>query len=385
MRESYPFSRQPPLAAFLVGAIALASCGTRSDPGSAWDVSHLPEDAAQVSPKTDAGAIGAWDSGGSPLPDAGPPSDGGTQDPTASLPPCTGTVAAAFTREAMQAPWSNTDRYQVPKPSSLDALEASIDSLLAGDAAGAIKSADEATYTLCGGAGAEAGLALWKPASAGTGGAVFAWRVAARPIVFEAPHPFFDVGTLAESVVLFERLRARALIASGTHRCASTKLSGCDGTTFACSTSSDEVPYRESDMAHGERTFFQTAHVALVRRYPDHLAVSVHGMSSAGVSISDGTRLPTSATSPVARLDAALRAAFPGERITSCNRFPGAPAVENRLCGGTNAQGRYLNGSSDPCKTAASASTSRFIHMEQSQAVRAEAEKVARAFDTLVP
>jgi hypothetical protein len=210
-----------------------------------------------------------------------------------------------------------------------------------------------------------------------------AWRSGrARPIVFEAPHPFFDAGTLEQSVFLFDRLHARALVASGTHRCASAVPSGCDGTTEACG---NDEPVRESDMAHNDRTFFQHAHAALADSFATDLVVSVHGMAGDGVSLSDGTTRPTTADADVARLRAHLAAELPDAPITTCNDYPGAPAVEVRLCGGTNVQGRHLNGSADPCRRAPAGARGRFIHMEQSRAVRDRPAAVARAFERLRP
>ncbi len=53
--------------------------------------------------------------------------------------------------------------------------------------------------------------------------------------------------------------------------------------------------------------------------------------------------------------------------------------VDARLCGTTNVQGRHLNGASQPCTEAAASASGRFIHLEQSAAVRAQAELVIAA------
>jgi len=177
-------------------------------------------------------------------------------------------------------------------------------------------------------------------------------------------------------VAIFDGLGARALIAAGTHRCASTASSPCDGTTGVCG--GDGEPYRRSDMAHVTASAFQVAHQALADGYPDDWVLNVHGMGGAGISLSDGTTFAADAGSAVALVGTALMAAFPDEQVTSCNDWPGA-VVDLRLCGTTNTQGRHVNGSPDPCSAASTSSAGRFVHMEQSLAVRSRQDEVIEA------
>ncbi len=145
---------------------------------------------------------------------------------------------------------------------------------------------------------------LWRPARSGTGHALLAVREGeARALIIEAPHPFFDTGTLEESTVIFARVRARALLASGTHPCALARPSGCDGTTDACA---PDESVRESDMAHSTNTLFQAACRALAALAPTALVLSMHGMVDPGVSLSDGTTADTHANATIAHFAAAL-------------------------------------------------------------------------------
>jgi hypothetical protein len=138
-------------------------------------------------------------------------------------------------------------------------------------------------------------------------------------------------------------------------------------------------------MAHTERSFFQAAHEALAPLFPEHIVISVHGQRRDGVSLSNGTSNDIAVDAPVARLARALSAQFEGELITTCNRYEGARR-ETHLCGSTNTQGRLLNGSPRACTEGASTASERFIHMEQSRAIRAQPEGVAAAIaDALVP
>ena len=54
-----------------------------------------------------------------------------------------------------------------------------------------------------------------------TGAASFAWCTSdARPVIVEAPYPLSDLLTFEQAVSLFENLNARAIVVSGTRRCA---------------------------------------------------------------------------------------------------------------------------------------------------------------------
>jgi len=310
-------------------------------------------------------------------------------DITEFLPPCEGGIITAFTNEEIRPPEAESDGYV---PTSLDTLAEvanSLQSLLDGDYESALLLASLVGFELCSGEDAEYGTALWReraiPGGSALGRTVFAWRsLGARPLIIGVPHPWFESGTLEEGVQAFHDLQARALIVSGTHRCANIDESPCSGTTGVCGGDPGAQAYRESDMAHMERTIYQRVHEVLADHYDSDWVLSLHGMSDDGISISNGTLEPSAADSPEALLGSALGVAFPAEPVTSCNDWPGA-LVYTRLCGSTNTQGRYLNASEDACSTAAEDSSGRFIHLEQSGLIRQQAETVIEVMDSVLP
>lgn len=91
----------------------------------------------------------------------------------------------------------------------------------------------------------------------------------ARPALIEAPHTFFDRGTLELALLLFDRLSARALVLNTMHR-------------SGAATAEERVQEAlrgdsENDVAHAKRSFFSTAHESLLRAEPRLLSVQVHG------------------------------------------------------------------------------------------------------------
>ena len=306
-------------------------------------------------------------------------------DVTAELPPCEGGVLAAFSADEIAPPAAASGDYLVPGEDTLEAITASFEALVGGDAELAQAQVAVAGYEVCRGEGQEAGTALWRPLVAGSGRSLFAWRaVGARPLIVGVPHPWFELETLDEGVDAFDRLSARALIAAGTHRCANSGEAPCDGTTGACG--GDGVPYRESDMAHVLDSVYQLAHELIADQHADDWVLSLHGMPSDGISVSNGTSDDIEETDPLdptAALYEALASEFGDEYVTSCSAFEGA-TVDERLCGDTNVQGRYVNGSSDACTASAPASAGRFVHLEQSLDVRQEFDRVVDAIGAVL-
>ncbi len=283
-----------------------------------------------------------------------------------ALPACELGVAELLTLDLMMPPGADSEGFAPADEATRAGLARSIAAVAVDDG-----DATLAGYAVC----ADGEVAVWMPAP-GSGRPALAWRRGdAREVILEAPHPVFDTDTLRQSVAVFELVEARALVASGTHRCANAAPAGCDGTTSACGTS---APYRVSDMAHTVDSEFDAAHRALSDAFASDVVISVHGFADDGASVSDGTQRDTTADSPSARLATALADRLPNERITSCNAFAGAE-VDQRLCGTTNVQGRYLNGSADACTESAPASSGRFIHVEQSRTLREDPTHLAGA------
>jgi hypothetical protein len=255
----------------------------------------------------------------------------------------------------------------------------SVEAAARGDFASATIQAEQADYEICKTSPSGTELLIWQPVPPRQGRPVWAIRTGdeTAPLVLEAPHAYFDLDTLKEGRVLFGALSARALLVSGTHRCANDLASSCSGMTGVCADEGRQ-PYRNSDMAHRTGTLFQAVHEAITEQWSQTTVISLHGFTDTGVSLSDGTTDPTTEDSTVARMAAALESEFSDADITVCNDYPGATR-EVRLCGSTNVQGRHLNGSADACTMRASQAGGRFIHMEQSRTIRDAPDRVAEA------
>ena len=186
-------------------------------------------------------------------------------------------------------------------------------------------------------------------------GAVVVNPTPRRNLAIEVPHPKFDLDTHTEGADLFRETGARMLVLAGTHRCANSAASSCDGETGVCG---DYGSYRVSDMAHFVEAPFQEAHRALTQRYPEVAVLNLHGNGSSScetVFLSDGVEN----TSPP--LIQNLHSALNGRGVNVGTPQTSACPLE----GTTNVQGRYTNGSSAPCTAPASATAGTFVHIEQ--------------------
>lgn len=193
-------------------------------------------------------------------------------------------------------------------------------------------------------------------------------------IVLQAPHPDFEPGTAEEAALLLVRLRARAAIIGGAHRCASRHLTACDGKTDVCGKGGR---YRDSDAGHSTGTLYHAAHVAFAEAWRGSLAMSLHGMKEdrggvrTALIISNGARAAdpaeaTAATRLRLRLEGVLG---PPGSVVSCNWPADTGFAYRKLCGTTNVQGRHINGGADACRGGVEAGTGRFIHLEQDPSV----------------
>ena len=318
------------------------------------------------------------DSGGlrdAAAPDAAPP----------IVPPCAPDALSLFTRAQINPPWRDSEDYAPPPQSALDALRASLMAHFDGDMIRARTLATSAGYQLCAGEADGDPVLVGYPVEDSSGHARWIRRLSDRPsrLILEAPHGFFDIDTLAESVFLFREVRAHALIVTGTHRCAIGRSTACDGRTTVCT--GEREPFRVSDMAHTDDAYFHAAHEAFFDGLDErHWVISIHGFSDEGISLSNGTTHPTAANAPVARLASALSRRFPDHPVTTCSDYPGA-RHETRQCATTNTQGRDVNGADPACTTQAEQASERFVHIEQSRAVRRSMNLVAEAMAEVAP
>lgn len=181
-------------------------------------------------------------------------------------------------------------------------------------------------------------------------------------LVLQAPHSDHDFNTGKQAVYAFNRLNNIALFLNGTQRCNNTTASSCDGTTTVCSGSS--AAFRVSDQAHNGNNMFQKTTEVLFNQISNSVFIQLHGFSKKStdpyVIISNGTdKVP--ATDYGTMIKNQLFAA--DNSLTF--KLAHIDTDWDRLRGFTNTQGRLINGSVNPCETSASATSGRFIHLEQ--------------------
>lgn len=298
-----------------------------------------------------------------------------------------GDLAARVREIAARMPGSGSEGFAKPTAAELSSLRQLVLKAASGDAAGAAALA-EATglpYRVVRftdtGSGARELLLLEEKTPLAKGWGTFVFDPAPlRDLVVEAPHARYDVETENQAFTLFRRLRARAYVLAGTHRCANAERTPCDGTTDACGT----TYYRVSDPAHFTEGPFEAVHEALASLWPASVSFSVHGHSDSScedVFLSSGVGADAGSLVPALRerllAEGGLTVGAAGLGGSSCT-----------LTGGTNVQGRFSNGSPTPCTKAATAASGRFLHAEQARAVRTDAaltEKLAHALEEVLP
>ena len=168
----------------------------------------------------------------------------------------------------------------------------------------------------------------------------------ARAIAVEAPHTFYDAGTLPIALELFQRLTARALLINTVHRAAGVPDEEKVGVI--------QQGRAPADVAHIERSLFAEAHALLAQDAKDMLVVQLHGYSderSPGVAA-----VVSAAHSPFAGASALadnLSASLGGVPVAAYPR-------DTRDLGGThNRQAQHSRAASRP-----------FLHIELSAALR---------------
>lgn len=188
-------------------------------------------------------------------------------------------------------------------------------------------------------------------------------------VTIESPHPLFD-GTRIQAIDLYAQTRALGFTQAGTHRRNSPDDTPCDGTLQG-------QPNRISDMAHVVDSFFQVAHEEFFHHSSTSVALNIHGMAAtthdSDVIISNGTTAQRNASISLSRqltnaMNDILTAAS-DSRYAVSHQEPGASYP---LSGTTNKQGRFTNGSPDPCLQSVSPAIlpERFLHIEQDPSVR---------------
>lgn len=208
------------------------------------------------------------------------------------------------------------------------------------------------------------GRALWLlaedgPRRRGTGAIVLRTGPAA-PLIVEAPHTFFDQGTLPIALAIFEAQRARALIINTSHRYggrpkpdhatpggAPDDVQAEDNAPRRShATRSGRGPAEEprgpapaelafADVAHADRSFFLSAHRALIETYPGLPTVQLHGFQDRSAPGAAAIVSAVGRGADLERLLAPLRASVTEGKVLAY------PAEINKLGGSTNVQARW--------------------------------------------
>lgn len=292
----------------------------------------------------------------------------------ASVITMTGDLAAFL--NALPLPGANTEAFVVPSDTDIATWRQAVRALLANDYPRAATLADALGYDVIQFNDTLRSKTYYvlRERNNARGLGTYVYNPAAcRLLSIHAPHAGGDLNTRPQSIVLFLELNATTLLIAGTHRCANTQASPCDGTTTACR--GTPAPYPISDVCHYPQNFFQPAHEEIVTAIPGLITISVHGFAwqeaDPDVIISNGTsahlaqsltiRLADHYNQRFTQLGLPLRAG-------SCNQVGGP----TRLCATTNIQGRFVNGSTDVCRQGVStvSDPERFVHIEQSCALR---------------
>lgn len=213
------------------------------------------------------------------------------------------------------------------------------------------------------------------------------WRVeGANALVLESPHSGSDGGVSYASMRVFYHSSAQAMIMNEYDRHASSTRSGCSGNSGT---------YEISDVAHAPTSLFHFSHIQLSELFPRALFANLHGMgkSGNGISISNGLGYSFKAKSNSAlklftqhflqhaRFQSGNKADF-----TAC-QLGTAFVHKSRVCGTTNIQGRYLNGSPKECTQRGNRDSDRFLHVEQGAYIRGSVvrqQALADVFDAVV-
>ena len=284
-------------------------------------------------------------------------------------------IAALPQRNGNLAGWLQSahidkgEGFQLPDAAALGQFQSAFESLLRDGATAQTVSAFDALGFELGGYvdDSQAFYFVLEEKAPRTGGGTYVVNPSAsRELWLEVPHADSDQGTLKQGAEQLVALGARALLITGSNRCASDEASPCDGKTAKCG-----GKLRRSDVAHAEDNFFMSAHRALRAVHPNGIAVNQHGMESTGKEaavLSDGTKNanPSSVANGVRNaLNARLGG---GAKAFSCND-PSDTGYRD-LCGTSNVQGRFDNGSSNACTVAPTSSTGKFLHLEQDANLR---------------
>ncbi len=266
------------------------------------------------------------------------------------------------------APDSSGDDYSEPNSSQLTAWDVAVTSILQDDITNAVTKVGEVGYQITEFTDTtlspnQVFYVLEKKTSESNywGTYVFSKTPERANLIIMAPHSKYDTNTGKEAVFSFKDNLAKVLFLNGTHRCNSSQLSSCSGTTSACGSSD---AFRLSDMAHTTTSMFQKTTENVFTNDPNSVFVQLHGFSKQAtdpyVIMSNGTR-----ETPVTDYATLIMNALIVEDNTLTFKLAHIDTTWTRLIGFTNSQGRLINSSNNHCTESAITTSGRFIHIEQ--------------------
>jgi hypothetical protein len=190
---------------------------------------------------------------------------------------------------------------------------------------------------------------------------IFSKNPARNNLIIAAPHSKFDTNTGDQAIYCFKNTLAKAVFINGTHRCNSFTNSNCYGTTSVCGSTGN---YKISDQAHNTTSMFQITTEVLYNSISNAVFVQLHGFAKQSndpyVIMSNGTNKTPSIDYAVQIKNALLQ-----EDPSLTFKLAHIDTDWTRLTAFTNTQGRLINNSSNACSTDATATSGRFIHIEQ--------------------
>ena len=195
-----------------------------------------------------------------------------------------------------------------------------------------------------------------------------------RAICVQSPHPLYDINTHIEATEIFRRSGAFFFMLAGTHRCANSEATQCDGIFRGCGA----VRYPVSDMAHFVASVFQVTHEAVSEYASQIYSLSIHGHNRPeceDIFISSGL----SGGSKQILFDLKFNLKNTGLTVA----VAGDSSSHCPLVGSTNVQGRFINGSAQPCTVPGVTPTGYFIHIEQSRLVRDNSSEYSKLIEAI--
>jgi len=291
---------------------------------------------------------------------------------------------------SMPSTYANND-YQAPSASNLNTWGNAITYIMQGNYASAQSAADSIGYRVVAYTNTATSpnnlfYVLEKKSTSTNYWGMFIYNPSAtrKKLFIQSPHPKYDSYSGKQGFYIFLNLGCRAFYISGTHRCNSSSSSPCDGTSQVCTGSDD--PYRLSDQAHNESTL-QRATEIFFANVANMIFVQPHGFGQdtgdPDAIMSNGTRC-----TPSPYYITILKNNLYAIDTSLTFKLAHIDLTWNSLVATDNTQGRLINGSSDPCETAASVASGRFLHVEQALKLRdtdADRKKLSDALALTFP